>query len=236
MQPAAAASCRSCGSHLTIRMLASRAASALYAPECYPRAWRSQPRNPTSMPPAPLPRHRCRDRTAQAVAGRLARSHRGAPKGPHRQRVGEGRALAFADDPGWADRVVRLTDDRAPDGELPDDVAAGVVELLARWARQWPARPTTVVAIPSRTHPLLISSLARHIAQVGRLDLVDGLELRGPRPVVRGRVGAARRGRDRESGARARPCSRLLVGWPDPARRRCLQFRLDYDRRGVPAR
>jgi ATP-dependent DNA helicase RecQ len=98
--------------------------------------------------------------------------------------IADGRALAFADDPGWADRVVGLTDARAPDVELPDDVAGGIVELLARWAREWPARPTTVVAIPSRTHPLLISSLARHIATVGRLDLVDALAWRGPRPVA----------------------------------------------------
>jgi ATP-dependent DNA helicase RecQ len=106
---------------------------------------------------------------------------------PRKGRIGtaiaDGRALAFADDPGWADRVVRLTDDRAPDGELPDDVAAGIVELLARWARGWPGRPTTVVAIPSRTHPLLIGSLARHIAEVGRLDLIDALRWQGPRPV-----------------------------------------------------
>ena len=95
----------------------------------------------------------------------------------------DGRALAFADDPGWADRVVALTDDRAPDGELPDDVAIGVVELLARWARQWPARPTAVVAIPSRTHPMLISSLAHHIAAVGRLNVIDALEWHGSRPV-----------------------------------------------------
>ena len=115
-------------------------------------------------------------------AGTLDRS--GAPrKGRIGAAIADGRALAFADDPGWAERVVRLTDDRAPDGELPDDVATGIVELLARWARVWPARPTTVVAMPSRTHPLLIGSLARHIAAVGRLELVDTLEWHGPRPV-----------------------------------------------------
>jgi ATP-dependent DNA helicase RecQ len=95
----------------------------------------------------------------------------------------DGRALAFADDPGWSDLVVPLTRESAADRELPPDVAAGVVELLARWAREWPTRPTTVVAIPSRTHPLLISSLAGHIAEIGRLNMVDALELRGPRPV-----------------------------------------------------
>jgi ATP-dependent DNA helicase RecQ len=111
------------------------------------------------------------DRTGTARRGRIGNV------------LAEGRALAFADDPGWSDRVVRLTDDRAPDAELPSDLAAGIVELLARWARDWPARPTTVVAIPSRTHPLLIASLARHIADVGRLDLVNALEWLGPRPV-----------------------------------------------------
>jgi ATP-dependent DNA helicase RecQ len=111
------------------------------------------------------------DRTGAARKGRIGIA------------VADGRALAFADDPGWADRVVRLTDDRAPDAELPDDLAAGIVELLSRWARDWPARPTTVVAIPSRTHPVLITSLARHIATVGRLDLVEALGLHGPRPV-----------------------------------------------------
>jgi ATP-dependent DNA helicase RecQ len=97
--------------------------------------------------------------------------------------LGEGRALAFADDPGWADLVVRLTRDGTPDGELPAEAAAGVVQLLARWAKQWPARPTAVAAIPSRTHPLLIASLARHIADVGHLELLEPFEMSGPRPV-----------------------------------------------------
>jgi ATP-dependent DNA helicase RecQ len=98
--------------------------------------------------------------------------------------LGEGRALAFADDPGWADLVVRLTREGAPDGELPSEVAAGVVDLLARWARQWPARPTAVAAIPSRRHPLLVASLARHIAEVGHLELLAPFEIDGPRPVA----------------------------------------------------
>ena len=97
--------------------------------------------------------------------------------------LAEGRALAFADDPGWADLVVRLTREGAPDAELPPEIASGVVELLARWARQWPERPTAVAAIPSRTHPMLVASLARHIAEVGHLDLLAPFEIEGPRPV-----------------------------------------------------
>jgi ATP-dependent DNA helicase RecQ len=97
--------------------------------------------------------------------------------------LGEGRALAFADDPGWSELVVRLTREGAPDAELPPEVAAGAVELLTRWARRWPQRPTTVVPIASRTRPKLVGSLARHIADIGNLELVEAFELRGPRPV-----------------------------------------------------
>jgi ATP-dependent DNA helicase RecQ len=98
--------------------------------------------------------------------------------------LGAGRALAFADDPGWADLVVRLTRDGAPDGDLPAEAAAGVVAMLARWAKQWPARPTAVAMIPSRTHPILISSLAQHIANVGQLELIEPFEINGPRPIA----------------------------------------------------
>ena len=94
----------------------------------------------------------------------------------------EGRALAFADDPGWGDLVTRLTSDDAPDGDVPDEVAAGVIELLARWARVWPLRPKLVVPMPSRRHSRLITSVARHISEVGRLEYADLLEFGGPRP------------------------------------------------------
>ena len=136
------------------------------------------------------------DRTGAARKGRIGAA------------LSEGRALAFADDPGWADRVVRLTDEHAPDAELPADVAAGIVDLLARWARDWPARPTAVVAIPSRTHPVLIGSLAHHIAAVGRLDRIDALELQGPRPTS----GVASRQRVAAVTASLVPASRVPAG------------------------
>ena len=124
--------------------------------------------------------------------------------------IGEGRALAFADDPGWADLVVRLTRDGAPDDALPSEVAAGVVELLARWARQWPARPTAVVAIPSRTHSLLVTSLARHIAEVGHLELLAPFEIDGPRPVAE--VASAQRVAAVTSGLRISPDAAVPAG------------------------
>jgi ATP-dependent DNA helicase RecQ len=92
----------------------------------------------------------------------------------------EGRALAFADDPGWADVLRPLF--AAPDGPAPRQVLDGVVALLGRWRRSWGARPVAVVPMPSALHSELIHSVASHIAAVGRLPLLDALQLTGPGP------------------------------------------------------
>ena len=97
------------------------------------------------------------------------------------QRVSEGRALAFADDPAWSE-AVRLVADEAPDAPCPTWVVEACTEVLARWSRVWAERPSVVVAMPSSTRPLLISSLAAALATVGRLELVDALALVGPPP------------------------------------------------------
>ena len=92
----------------------------------------------------------------------------------------EGRALAFADDPGWADTLLPLLS--APDAPAPQPVLDGVVAVLGRWRRSWGARPVAVVPMPSATHPQLLQSVAAHVAQVGRLPLVDALQLQGAAP------------------------------------------------------
>jgi ATP-dependent DNA helicase RecQ len=93
---------------------------------------------------------------------------------------GEGRALAFADDPGWADALLPLF--AAADAEAPQSVLDGVVAVLGRWRRNWGTRPVAVVPMPSATHPRLVASVAAHVAHVGRLQLVDALRLAGPLP------------------------------------------------------
>ncbi len=92
----------------------------------------------------------------------------------------EGRALAFADDPGWADALLPLF--TAPDGPAPQPVLDGVIGVLARWRRHWADRPVAVVAMPSALHPQLVKSVASHLASLGRLPLVDALRLTGPMP------------------------------------------------------
>ena len=92
----------------------------------------------------------------------------------------EGRALAYAADPGWAEALLPLF--AAPDGPAPAPVLDGVVELLARWRRSWGARPVAVLPMPSALHPKLVLSVASHLAAVGRLPLVDALRLAGSTP------------------------------------------------------
>ena len=94
--------------------------------------------------------------------------------------VAPGRALAFADDPAWGDvlRVLWLRD--AP---APPEVLDGLIQALVRWSASW-ERPVAVVAMPSRRFPLLVSSLAEHVARVGRLPLVEALEVSGPPPTA----------------------------------------------------
>lgn len=93
---------------------------------------------------------------------------------------GEGRALAFADDPGWADVLLPLL--AAPDAPAPQPVLDGVVAVLGRWRRRWGARPVAVVPMPSATHAQLLQSVAAHVAQTGRLPLLEALDLAGPLP------------------------------------------------------
>ena len=91
-----------------------------------------------------------------------------------------GRAMAYADDPAWTETLAELW--RA-DGEAPTDVLDAVVEILRRWSRDW-QRPTAVVPMPSRRFPRLVTSVAEHVARVGRLPLVDALRVTGPPPTA----------------------------------------------------
>ncbi|WP_326534157.1 RecQ family ATP-dependent DNA helicase [Pseudorhodoferax sp.] len=91
-----------------------------------------------------------------------------------------GRALAFADDPGWAEALLPLF--AAPDAPAPQAVLDGMVEVLGRWRRHWGTRPVAVVPMPSASHPRLLRSVAAHLAQVGRLPLCEALRQAGPLP------------------------------------------------------
>ncbi|MEU7525584.1 RecQ family ATP-dependent DNA helicase [Saccharothrix sp. NPDC042600] len=79
-----------------------------------------------------------------------------------------GRALGRLTDIGWGNRLRSLFNEE--DQEVPDDVFAACVKVLSAWG--WSERPVGVVAVGSRTHPLLVDSFARRISAVGRLPLL----------------------------------------------------------------
>ncbi len=114
------------------------------------------------------------DRLGVPVRGRI----------PADEQADEGRALARLTDLGWGGTLREVFAAGAPDTPVPPNVLAACVRVLAEWG--WSERPLAVVAMPSRSKPQLVDSLARGIAEVGRmpmlgtLDLVDGGPTGGP--------------------------------------------------------
>jgi ATP-dependent DNA helicase RecQ len=90
-----------------------------------------------------------------------------------------GRALVFADTPGWGEAIAQLS---GRDGPLSDEIVDGVVKVLSRWKGSWAARPVAVVPLPSRSHPVRIGDLAARIGAIGKLPVIDALEVTGPPP------------------------------------------------------
>ena len=92
--------------------------------------------------------------------------------------LAEGRAIAYADDPAWQDILAALWQSDSP---APQEILDAAVEVLKRWSRHW-QRPAAVVPLPSRRFPTLIHSVAEHLGRVGRLPVVEALEIVGRRP------------------------------------------------------
>lgn len=103
------------------------------------------------------------DRLGVPVKGRI----------PPGEQAGEGRALARLTDLGWGGTLRELFAAGAPDGPVPPQVLAACVRVLADWG--WAERPVAVVSMPSRSRPRLVDSLARGLAEVGRLPYLGAL-------------------------------------------------------------
>ena len=91
---------------------------------------------------------------------------------PADRQAASGRALGRLSDIGWGTRLRAVL--AADDAPVPDDVFGAVVQVLAGWG--WEERPVGVVALPSRTRPALVGSLAARLASIGRLPLLGTLE------------------------------------------------------------
>jgi ATP-dependent DNA helicase RecQ len=108
--------------------------------------------------------------TGVDVRGRIAAS----------ESMAEGRAIARLSDLGRGQQVRRVVGSGAPDAELPDDLVGPIVDVLRAWG--WERRPAAVVAMASRSRPRLVSSVARRIADIGRLPFLGQLSYAGDGP------------------------------------------------------
>jgi ATP-dependent DNA helicase RecQ len=90
-----------------------------------------------------------------------------------------GRAVAFADDPGWREVIAEVA---APDAAPSHELGQALVDVLVRWSKEWGQRPAAVVPVPSRSRPQRVLGMAEHLAAVGRLPLLDPLRVHGPPP------------------------------------------------------
>ncbi len=92
-----------------------------------------------------------------------------------------GRVIGRLTDLGWGARLRALLD--GPDAEVPDDVVAAAVKVLAAW--DWAVRPTAVMALDSASHPLLIGSLRSRLTELGLLTDLGTLQYApGRRPAT----------------------------------------------------
>ncbi|HEX7188013.1 MAG TPA: DEAD/DEAH box helicase [Actinomycetes bacterium] len=99
---------------------------------------------------------------------------------PADDKIEEGRAVARLTDLGWGQRLRELLAAGTPDGPADARLLAASVEVLAGW--DWTLRPAAVVSVPSQRRPLLVASVAAHLAALGRLPDLGPLALTTDRP------------------------------------------------------
>lgn len=92
--------------------------------------------------------------------------------------LADGRAVAYADDPGWGAELSTLRSGRT--AAVPDELLAGAVDTLRRWSKVWGTRPVAVIPAPAHGAEADVArSMARHVAEIGRLPLLDVLAWSG---------------------------------------------------------
>jgi ATP-dependent DNA helicase RecQ len=84
-----------------------------------------------------------------------------------------GRALGRLTDMGWGSTLRALLAEGAPDEPVTGQLTDAVVKVLTAW--DWSSRPVSVVTLPSRTRPVLVESLGRRVAAIGRLSYLGSL-------------------------------------------------------------
>src|SRR4051812_31574058 len=90
------------------------------------------------------------------------------------EQTSPGRAIGRLSDIGWGPALRRTLHEHADDRGLPDELLNAAIEVLRTWG--WEQRPSGVIAVPSRTRPMLVTTLGERLATVGRLQWLGALD------------------------------------------------------------
>jgi len=90
------------------------------------------------------------------------------------EQTSPGRAIGRLSDIGWGPALRRALHEHAEDRGLPDELLNAAIEVLRTWG--WAQRPVAVVAVPSASRPMLVSTLGERLAAVGRLQWLGTLD------------------------------------------------------------
>jgi ATP-dependent DNA helicase RecQ len=90
------------------------------------------------------------------------------------EQTSPGRAIGRLSDIGWGPALRRALHEHAEDRGLPDELLNAAIEVLRTWG--WDLRPSAVVAVPSTTRPMLLTTLGERLAAVGRLQWLGALD------------------------------------------------------------
>ncbi|MEY4607447.1 MAG: ATP-dependent helicase RecQ [Actinomycetota bacterium] len=95
--------------------------------------------------------------------------------------LADGRAVAFADDPGWVAEITALQRSRYAD--IPGELLDGAVASLGRWRSTWIGRPVAMVPVPAHGAEADANRrLAEHLAGRGGLPVLDAFSWQGGPP------------------------------------------------------
>jgi ATP-dependent DNA helicase RecQ len=83
-----------------------------------------------------------------------------------------GRSIVYADAPEWRE-VIRSVFSATPEPAALEALKVGCVAALSRWRDAWSRRPEVVVTLPAAGHRQLVTEVANHLAEIGRLERAE---------------------------------------------------------------
>jgi ATP-dependent DNA helicase RecQ len=87
----------------------------------------------------------------------------------------EGRAVAYANDPGWPELIAEL---EGPDAPPSPELVDALIGVLRDWR---PPKPGAIAAVPDPTHPQRTAGIVEALSTQLRLPAIDALTWAGPK-------------------------------------------------------